>query len=121
MRKYTFVAMLLSMAVVATPVFAGTYVCQGTVTNLNVYAGTVGGTVTLSLSGGQAMSSIYLCSVTANFGNWTPSDCKAAYAILLSAKLSGQQAALEFSDSLTCTTQNTTGSPTSNYAVYIPN
>ena len=117
MRKYSLMGLVMLLALVATPASA-TYVCQGTVTNLNVYAG---GTVTLSLGGGQAMSNIYLCSVTANFGNWTPNDCKAAYATLLSARLTGQQVALEFSDNLTCTTQNTTGSPTSNYAVWIPN
>lgn len=120
MRKYSLMGLVMFMAFVAIPASAA-YVCQGTVTNLNVYAGAVGGTVTLSLSGGQAMSSIYLCSVTANFGNWTPNDCKTAYATLLSARLTGQQVALEFSDNLTCTTQNTTGSPTSNYAVWIPN
>src|SRR5262249_12424739 len=55
MRKYSLSGLLMFVALVAIPASA-TYVCQGTVTNLNVYAG---GAVTLSLSGGQAMPNIY--------------------------------------------------------------
>ena len=118
MKKSTLVV-LLTMVLAAMPAFANTYVCQGTVTNLAVYSA---GYVTLSLTGTPGMSSVTVCSTNANFNGWTPDGCKAVYSTLLSAKSRGLQVAIEFNDSLSCTTQPVgAGLANSNYAVYIPN
>lgn len=115
MKKYAFVVAVLSMAIVAMPASAN-YVCQGTVNYVNVYSA---GQVTVTVPGQTPQ--IYLCSLTANFGNgWTPDTCKAAYAILLSAKLSGQQVAMEFSDTFTCQNPQVGAQGTGAYAVWIP-
>lgn len=118
MKKHIFVVALLSMAVVAIPAHAN-YVCTGTISNLSAYAPATGGYITLNVS--SMNTGTTLCSLSANFGNWTPDTCKGAYAIVLSAYLSGKQVAVEFNDNLSCTTQPVgAGQLNSNYAVYIP-
>lgn len=115
MKTYSFVLLLLSIALVAVPASATVYSCQGNVTNLNVYSGNF---VTLSVPGQSPQ--IYLCSLNSNFGNgWTPDSCKAAYAILLSAKLSGLQVSMSFNDSFTCANPEVGGQGTGAYAVTI--
>jgi hypothetical protein len=101
MKKYIVVVMLLSIAVVAIPAHA-TYYCNGLVTHL--YVGT-DGTVTVTGPGG--LNGANLCKLgAASSGNgWTADSCKAAYATLLAAKISGQTASVYFGDDLTCTTQ----------------
>lgn len=100
MKKYAFVVTLLSMALLAVPAHAN-YECSGTVTYLGFDGG--GGTVVVSGPGG--LPAIYLCSMTADGNGFTVTTCKAAYAMLLAAKLSGQTADIFFNDTLTCTTQ----------------
>jgi len=101
MKKYVVVLMLLCMAVVAMPAHAANqYYCTGPVTFL---AANKGGTV--ELAGPGNVTYIHVCVLGATANGWTPDSCKAAYATLLAAKLSGQQVNLIFFDSLTCTTQ----------------
>jgi hypothetical protein len=117
MKRYILVV-LLSILLGAMPAFAGTYECKGTVTNLAVYGD---GRIALNLSGPGATPFITVCSLTANFGNWTPDTCKAAYSMLLSAKSRGLQVVIEFNDTLGCSAQPGTGALNTNYSVYIPN
>jgi hypothetical protein len=116
MKTYIFVLMLLSIALIAVPASAATtYTCVGNVTNLNVYSASI---VTLSVPGQSPQ--IYLCSLNSNFGNgWTADSCKAAYAILLSAKLSGLQVLMEFNDNFTCANPEVGAQGTGAYAVTI--
>jgi len=115
MKKSTFAVVLLSMALLTMPAYAN-YTCQGLVNFVNVYSN---GQVTVTVPGQSPQ--IYLCSLTANFGNgWTPESCKAAYAILLTAKLSGQHVAMEFNDNFTCSSPEVGTQGTGAYAVYIP-
>lgn len=100
MKKHIFLAVLLSMTLLAVPAHAN-YECSGTVTYLGFDSGS--GTVTVSGPGG--LPAIYVCSMVTNGNGWTTDTCKAAYAMLLAAKLSGQTADIFFSDNLTCTTQ----------------
>jgi len=115
MKLYTVVVMLLSIALIATPAHAN-YSCQGPVTFLGVNqsAGVVVG-------GPGGLPDVYLCRFdTSSSNGWSPDDCKAAYAILLSAKLSGQAATVFFSDTLTCSTQPAWGNYVSAYFVSNP-
>lgn len=99
MKKYVLVLTVLSMAVVATPAFAN-YECSGTITYLGLSSG---GTVTVAGPGG--LPAVYVCTLGVNANGWSADACKTAYATMLAAKLSGQQADIFFSDNLTCTTQ----------------
>jgi hypothetical protein len=98
MKKYSF-ALLLSIALVAVPAQAN-YSCSGTVTYLGLSSG---GVVTVAGPGG--LTYVYVCTLGVNANGWTADACKAAYATLLGAKLSGQVADIFFLDTLTCTTQ----------------
>lgn len=100
MKKYSFVVALISITLLAVPAHAN-YECSGTVTYLGFDSG--GGTVVVAGPGG--LPAIYLCSMTADGNGFTVTTCKAAYAMLLAAKLSGQTADIFFNDTLTCTTQ----------------
>jgi hypothetical protein len=109
MKKYVVVLMLILMVVVALPAHANTYGCAGTVTlvfiNLN-------GTVVVGGPGG--LPPVGICSVNAGSGGtFSPDACKAVYAMVLAAKLSGQSLQLGFNDNLTCSTQPAWGGPTS--------
>jgi hypothetical protein len=114
MKRYLAFFVVLLIVSVTLPAFAGTYTCTGTVTNLNVY---YNNQITLSVPGQSPQ--IYLCSLTANFGNWTPDSCKAAYALLLSATLSGRQVLMEFDDNFTCSNPEVGAQGTGAYAVLI--
>ena len=114
MKTYIFVAVLLSIAM-AIPAQAN-YSCQGTVTFLGVNqnAGVVVG-------GPGGLPDVYLCQLNTTSPNgWLPEDCKAAYAILLSAKLSGQTVTIYFNDSLMCSTQPAWANYVSSYFVSTP-
>lgn len=100
MKKHIFLAVLLSVTLLVVPAHAN-YACTGTVTYLGFDSGS--GTVTVAGPGG--LPAIYVCSMVTNGNGWTTDTCKAAYAMLLAAKLSGQTADIFFSDTLTCTTQ----------------
>ena len=104
MKPLIFVVVLLSIAVIALPSYAGTYACTGTVTMLFI-----NGAGTVVVQGPGGLPAIGLCSVTAATTNFAVDSCKTAYATLLAAKLSGQSATVNFNDSLTCSTQPTWG------------
>lgn len=104
MKSSIFVVVLLSIAVIAPPAYAGMYSCTGTVTMLFINGS--GGVV---VQGPGGLPPIGLCSVTSATTNFAVDACKAAYATLLAAKLSGQTAQVNFNDSLTCSTQPTWG------------
>lgn len=112
MKKYLF-AVLLSIALVAVPAYAN-YECSGTVT----YLGQDGGG-TLTVAGPGGLPAVYVCSMTTDGNGWTASTCKVAYATLLAAKLSGQQADIFFSDNLTCTTQPAWSSATLGHVYHV--
>ena len=105
MKSSIFVVVLLSIAVIAPPAYAGMYSCTGTVTMLFINGS--GGVV---VQGPGGLPPIGLCSVTSATTNFAVDGCKTAYATLLAAKLSGQTAQVNFNDSLTCSTQPTWGS-----------
>jgi len=98
MRNYLLVVMLLSITLIAVPAHAS-YECSGTIT----YLGLGGGTVTVAGPGG--LPAVYVCNLDGGTPGWSAESCKAVYATLLAAKVSGQTADIFFSDNLTCTTQ----------------
>jgi hypothetical protein len=100
MKKHIFFAILLSMTLLVVPAHAN-YGCSGTVT----YLGFDSSAGTLTVAGPGGLPPIYVCSMVVNGNSWTTDTCKAAYAMLLAAKLSGQTATIFFVDNLTCTTQ----------------
>jgi len=114
MKAHLALAVVFLMVLVTIPASASTYWCTGTVTNLNTYSD---GTITLSVPGQSPQ--IYLCNLTSNFGNWTPNGCKAAYALLLSAKLSGLQVEMGFNDTFTCSNPEVGAQGTGAYSVTI--
>jgi hypothetical protein len=88
----------LSAALVAAPALA--YTCTGLVTELSIDAG---GRVYFSGSGGIQRAQV--CQIGATTQNGIASDtCKAIYAGLMAANLSGTAVTSYFSDTLTCTT-----------------
>lgn len=99
MKKWFCVVALLIIAVVALPAYAN-YNCTGTVTYIGV-----GNDGVVVVQGPGGIPAIEICQVTTTVNFFTPDNCKAVYATLLAAKLSGQQATVYFSDNLTCTTQ----------------
>lgn len=114
MKKLLIALALLSIAVPTLPAYTTNYGCTGTVTMLFINSG---GVVVVQGPGG--LPPIALCSVNGGFGPFSADACKAAYATLLAAKLSGQSAQVNFSDNLTCSTQPVWGNtgPTSAWAV----
>src|SRR5262249_10425013 len=95
MKKYMFALMVLSLSLaLAVPAYSTT--CSGTVT----YLGLGGNTVTVAGPGG--LPPVYVCSVDGGTPGWSAEACKAAYATLLAAKMSGQTATIFFSDALAC-------------------
>src|SRR5262252_6532179 len=98
MKRYISVVAVFLLVMTAIPASASVYLCQGTVTSIGLYSnGMVG------FTGAGGVNNIAVCSIYTNSGNgWTPESCKATYATLLGAKLSGQQVQLEFNDGLTC-------------------
>jgi hypothetical protein len=118
MKKYVVVLMLLSMAVVALPAHAN-YICSG---NLTTLIESNGGTIWIGGPGGTP-GGMVLCTLgTTSSNGFTPDSCRAAYATLLAANLSGRGVALYFNDNLTCSTQTGWGNntPVSIYAVQMP-
>lgn len=98
--KRSLFAVLLASLFVVPPAYAN-YGCVGTVTYLGVAND---GAVTVAGPGG--IPAVTFCQLNATTPNgFTPDACKAAYATLLAAKISGQFASVDFSDSLTCATQ----------------
>jgi hypothetical protein len=96
MRKYIVVVTLLSIALAAVPVHAATF-CTGTVTYLLVNNS---GIITVSAGG---LAYVDICQLGASSGSgWTADSCKAAYATLLAARLSGQPATIALSDNMAC-------------------
>lgn len=114
MKKWLCVVTLLTFAALAVPVYANSYGCTGTVTLLFVNSSGVA-----VVGGPGGLPPIALCSVSGGFGPFSADACKAAYATLLAAKLSGQSVTVSFSDNLTCATQPVWGDtgPTSAWAV----
>jgi hypothetical protein len=100
MKKWSCIAIVLSIAVLALPAVANTYYCTGTVTYLGIQND--GGIV---VGGPNGIPDIEICSVTTPVNNFTTDNCKAVYATLLAAKVSGQQVSVYFNDNLTCSTQ----------------
>src|SRR5215469_10172493 len=100
--KTHFIVVVLSMALVTLPAQANTYACVGTVSNVSVANN---GTVTFALNV-TGMPFISACTLGTTAGNgWTADACKAVYARLMAAQLSGQTLAVYFNDTLTCATQ----------------
>jgi hypothetical protein len=102
MKKYlVVVVMLVSMAVVAGA--QSVYPCTGTVTSIAV---ATDGSVNVVVSGGPTGLSLCQIGVASSGNGWTAESCKAAYATLLAARLSGLSATIWFQpDGLTCSTQ----------------
>jgi len=118
MRKYIFIVMLLSIALVATPAQAVNYFCTG---NLNWVSMGADGTVWVAGPGGVP-NAVNLCNVNVtNSNNVLPQTCKSWYALLVAADLAGQQVSIDFSDNLMCSTQPTWTGPVSVYHVHKAN
>lgn len=106
MRKYVLVALLLSIPVVMSEGQGGYYGCTGPVTGLMINNN---GAVDVSGPGGIPWA-LALCQigVTPSGNGWSSDSCKAAYAKLLAAQLSGQTVTIWFTtDGYTCSTQPT--------------
>ena len=103
MMKYILSILLVMMLPIAGS--AQTYYeCGGPVTVVNVSGTGGGGGVLVSGMGGIVQG--YLCSLTNTAPNGIyPEACKAMYARLLLAKLTGEVLWIQFHDNLTCTTQ----------------
>jgi hypothetical protein len=115
MKKCLFAAMLLSMALVATPAHAN-YMCSGAITYLGLSS-----TGTVVVGGPGGIPDVNLCQLGAITSNgFTPDACKAAYSTLLAAKSGQQSVSIYFSDNLTCTTQPAWGPFVSVYFISIP-
>lgn len=114
MKKW-FLVLLLSMTILALPAYASTYVCTGTVTYLGVDSVDNG---VIVVGGPGGLPDIGLCSLS-QAGAFTTDACKAIYATLLAAKLSGQTISISFSDNLTCSTQPAWGAPGSTSAWFV--
>src|SRR5262249_151083 len=108
MKKWFCVVSLLVVAVLALPAYAIQYNCTGTVTIVFVNSAGV-----VAVGGPGGLPQIGLCALNGSSGVFTAEACKAAYATLLAAKLSGQSATVSFNDNLTCSTQPPWGGPTS--------
>ena len=104
--KYV-LSVLLVMLLVMLPTTGSaqtTYTCGGPVTQLSV-GGVTGGGGGVVVSGMGGITAGYLCSLTTTAPNGIPADaCKAIYARLLLAELTGQVLYITFNDNLTCTT-----------------
>jgi len=101
MKKYIVVVMLLSTAVLALGQSSST--CTGTINFLGV--GSNGVAVGLA-SGpqGPGLTTIFVCNLNTTGSNgYSPDVCKATYAMLLAAQLSGQAVTIEFADTAACT------------------
>jgi hypothetical protein len=114
MKKWFFVVALLTMAAMALPAYAAVYSCTGTVTSLEV-ASCCGGVVFVTGAGG--LNTVAICTLNGSSGNFNADSCKAAYATLLAAKLTGQTVSINFSDNLTCSTQPGSTATSSAWAV----
>lgn len=113
MKKCVFLVLLLAITALAAPAYGAQYSCNGTVTIIFI-----NGAGTVAVAGPGGIAGIGLCSVSTATANFTIDACKAAYAMLLAAKLSGQSAEVSFNDTLTCSTQPLWGdSNTSAWAV----
>lgn len=111
MKKWFCVMSLLVIAMVALPAYAGEYNCTGTVTIVFVNSNGI-----VAVGGPGGLPPIGLCALDGSSGIFNTNACKAAYATLLAAKLSGQSATISFNDTLTCSTQPAWGGPTSTSA-----
>jgi hypothetical protein len=102
MRNYFLAVMLLAL-VVASPA-QSPYPCTGTVTSIGIQND---GTVNFTISGGPTGLSLCQMGVASSRNSWSAESCKAAYATLLAAELSGKRTTIWFLDGLTCGTQPT--------------
>ena len=100
-----FLSLLLVMLVANVPATVANYSCFGAVSGVSI---SNGGVVTVSGFGGIQYG--YICQIGASAPNGISSDtCKAIYARLLVAEVTGQQLRVYFNDTLSCTTQPTWG------------
>lgn len=111
MKKW-FLALLLSMTILALPAYASIYNCSGTVTAVAVTSAFSG----VYVSGPGGLNTVAICSLDGSPGPFSANACKGVLATLLSAKLSGQAVTIYFSDNLTCATQPGSGSPANSTA-----
>jgi hypothetical protein len=119
-RKTISLGLLFSMVLFALPAHASNYACTGTVTYVGV--GIYGGGEVV-VGGPAGLPPIVLCSLNGTYNSFTADTCKASYAILLTARTTGQAVDITFSDNLTCSTQPAWGNsgPTSAWFVAIHN
>jgi len=89
MKKCLFVVLLLAIAALAVPAYGAQYGCAGTVTLVFI-----NGSGNVEVAGPGGLPPIGLCSLNTATTNWSVDACKAAYATLLAAKLSGQNATI---------------------------
>ena len=83
----------------AAPAMAN-YTCQGVIDSVALnQAGTL--TITSTSSG---LNTFYVCQIANTFNGVGPEVCKAIYAQMLAARVSGQNVTWYFSDALSCTT-----------------
>jgi len=115
MKKLSAIVALFSVVLLATPAQAGSYACTGTVTFLGVDSFDYG---LIVVGGPGGLPPIGLCALN-QAGNFTMDACKAIYATLLAAKMSGQTVEITFADGLTCSTQPAWGSAGSTSAWFV--
>jgi hypothetical protein len=113
MKKYLALVVLFSITMIAIPAHAN-YICGGVLTQVGIINN---GNIWVAGPGGLP-SGVFICQLGATSSNgFTPDSCKAAYATLLSAWLTGIQVSIYFNDSLTCATQPVWVGNTGLYAV----
>jgi hypothetical protein len=116
MKRHVVILMLLLMGVMVIPAHASNYFCSGTVTTIGLSPAN-----DVVVGGPGGIPVVVLCNRSnATSNGWTADACKAAYATLLAAKLSGQSVSIDFSDSLTCSTQPSWSGYVSVYFITTP-
>lgn len=113
--KGSMIAVLLVALCMVTRADATNYFCTGTITWLSMASD---GTVFVGGPGGVPVA-VHLCNINTTDTNGIGAQtCKSYYATLLAARLSGAQVSIDFSDSLSCSTQPAWGATVSLYHLH---
>ena len=100
MRKVAIGCLALMLLVAGSAVGQTAYHCDGPVTGVSFDKSGV-----VSFSGIGGINAGLLCQLGNTANGYSPDACRAAYAQLLLAEMTGQSMRIYFNDNLSCTTQ----------------